>query len=126
LVYAGASGDTLHWVLLLVYVGAGGGSGDTLHWVLLLVYVGASGDTPYFTGYCWFSDTLKGIQVAGVVVWELDIGVDLTLLQMPRGLQVNIEIAHRAEAGIEWGPSRYRQVSSCLGASFMNPKLKTA
>jgi hypothetical protein len=37
-----ASGNTLWWVLLLVWCGA---SGKTLYWVLLLVYVGASGDT---------------------------------------------------------------------------------
>jgi hypothetical protein len=73
-----ASGNTLYWVLLLVYVGA---SGDTLYWVLLWVYLGlhlvlllvyegprdkhltgyccglceASGNTPYWTslGLMW-------------------------------------------------------------------------
>jgi hypothetical protein len=38
------SGDTLHWVLLLVYVPL-----STLYWVLLLVYVGPR--ATHFTGY---------------------------------------------------------------------------
>jgi hypothetical protein len=45
-------GNTRYWVFLLVYVGA---SGDTFHWVpvLLLVYVGPR--ATHFTGYCWFT-----------------------------------------------------------------------
>jgi hypothetical protein len=49
LVYVGAAGDTLQWVLLLAYVGP---QGNTLNWVLL-VYVAPR--ATHFTGYCcWF------------------------------------------------------------------------
>jgi hypothetical protein len=41
----GASGNTLYWVLLLVYVPRA-----THYWVLLLVYVGPR--ATHFTGYC--------------------------------------------------------------------------
>jgi hypothetical protein len=75
----GASGNTLYWVLLLVYVGLGntrytgyccwftwglgqhtllgivglrGASDNTLYWVLLLAYVWPR--ATHFIGYCWW------------------------------------------------------------------------
>jgi hypothetical protein len=43
----GVSGNTLYWVLLLIWCEA---SGNALYWVLLLVYVGPR--ATHFNGYC--------------------------------------------------------------------------
>jgi hypothetical protein len=49
-----ASGNTLYWVLWLVWCGA---SGNTLYWALLLVYVGPR--VTHFTGYCCWPMCLR-------------------------------------------------------------------
>jgi hypothetical protein len=80
-VWCRASGKTLYWVLLLVYVGA---SGDTLYWVLLLA-----------SGNCWFmwplgQHALLGIAglCAVLLLVMLRLGQLHTLLAIVVGLWV--------------------------------------
>jgi hypothetical protein len=61
----GASGNTLYWVLLLVWCGA---SGKTLYWVLLLVYVGPR---EHITGYCCWLMWASILASGNTLYWVL-------------------------------------------------------